>query len=224
MIDSFFQELLLAGDNRITHLHDGLLSLLDVLDELNGALVALLHIITRVFVIRVAGQEALVGRVQAKLGSIVVIHQAQPLVAMFNESDVGLNQPRLHLVVAQSRTRIESTDIIERLLHHLNWTAYRLADFLVLFHLQGTQMLVNNGNRIVDDLSRGFSMVVFQMWNLLLLVSQLVQQAVTQVAAGNSRRIHLSHYFDGFGEIRAIKAWLIRGPRRRRICRWRRGC
>src|SRR5438128_1138021 len=106
MIDSFFQELLLAGDNRITHLHDGLLSLLDVL----------------------------------------------------------------------------------------------------------------------DDLSRGFSMVVFQMWNLLLLVSQLVQQAVTQVAAGNSRRIHLSHYFDGFGEIRAIKAWLIRGPRRRRICRWRRGC
>jgi len=41
-IDAFFQEIVLAGDDAVADFGDGLLTLLDVLDELDGALIALL--------------------------------------------------------------------------------------------------------------------------------------------------------------------------------------
>src|SRR5437660_5360562 len=54
LIDTFFQELVLAGDDGVADLGDGLLALLDVLDELDGAFVALFDVIARVLVVAVA--------------------------------------------------------------------------------------------------------------------------------------------------------------------------
>src|SRR5712692_12127541 len=82
-------------------------------------------------------------------------------------------------------------------------------------------MLVNHGNCIGDELCR-VSVAILEMGDLLLLVAQLVDQAFPQVAAGNPGRIHLPHYFTGFGEIGPLKAWRISVPRRWRIRRWRR--
>src|SRR5882762_4954797 len=60
LIDSPFEKILLARHDRIADLGDRLLPLLDVFNELDGGLVAIFHVITRVAVIAVAGQQALV--------------------------------------------------------------------------------------------------------------------------------------------------------------------
>ena len=88
VIDAFFEELVLAGDDGVADFGDRLLALLDVLDELDGAFVALFHVIARVLVVAVAGQEAFVRGIQAKLRQVFVVHDDQPLVAVFDESHV----------------------------------------------------------------------------------------------------------------------------------------
>src|SRR5205085_2259355 len=107
LIDTFFQEILLSSNDGVTDFGDGLLPLLDVLDQLNGALVALLDVIARVLVVGVLGQETLVGGIEPELRQVLIVHYHEPLVAMLNEGNIGLNETRQNLVVALARTRIE---------------------------------------------------------------------------------------------------------------------
>src|SRR5436305_7885497 len=75
LIDTSFEKLLLAGNDRVADLGDGLLALLNILDELDGALVALFDVIARVLVVdTVASDQLLVGRIEPKLGHILVVH------------------------------------------------------------------------------------------------------------------------------------------------------
>ena len=63
-IDTTFQKILLAGNDGVADLGDGLLPLLNILDELDGALVALFDVIARVLVVdTVARDQFLVGRI-----------------------------------------------------------------------------------------------------------------------------------------------------------------
>ena len=64
LVDTLFQEILLAGDDGIAHLGDGLFPLLDILDELNGALIAFFDVVACVFVVGITGQQALIGWIQ----------------------------------------------------------------------------------------------------------------------------------------------------------------
>src|SRR6266849_7182961 len=88
LIDTFFQELVLTGDDGVTVVGDGLLALLDVLDALDGALVAFFDVVARVLVVAVAGQQFLVGRIESKLRQVFIVHDDPPLVAVFDESHV----------------------------------------------------------------------------------------------------------------------------------------
>src|SRR5207237_671378 len=76
--------------------------------------VALFDVIAGVLVVGVLGQESLIGRIQAKLWYVFIVHQTEPLIAMLDESDVRLNQSRGGLVVALPRTRIERLDELQR--------------------------------------------------------------------------------------------------------------
>ena len=51
LVDALFEEILLPGDDGVADLGDGLLALLDVLDQLDGALVALFDVVAGVFVV-----------------------------------------------------------------------------------------------------------------------------------------------------------------------------
>ena len=71
VVDAFFQKIVLAGHDAITDLGNGLLALLDILDQLDGALVALFHVIARVLIVGFAGQQFFVCRVEAKLRQVI---------------------------------------------------------------------------------------------------------------------------------------------------------
>ncbi len=81
--------------NGIANLGDRLLTLLDVLDQLDGALVALFHVVAGIFVVGIASEQAFVSRIETKLGNVIFVHHHQPLVAMLHEGNVGLDQPGL---------------------------------------------------------------------------------------------------------------------------------
>src|SRR5882672_4008997 len=123
MVDASFQKVLLPGDDAVTDFGDGLFALLDVLDELDGALVALFDVVAGILVVVVAGDQLLVGRIEAKLRQIVVVHQDQPLVAVLDESDIGFNQAGLDFVVLQPRAGIKSADVVDGLLYGVGGTA-----------------------------------------------------------------------------------------------------
>src|ERR1700686_2728717 len=150
LVDAPFEEILLAGNDAIANFGDGLLALLDVLDELDGALVALFHVVASAFFVgAVAGDQLLVGRIQAKLGQVFIFHDDQPLVAVLHESDIGFDEARLDLVVAQTRTGIEGANVVESLLHGFDRTSDGLGDFFVLLVLQAAQMLVDDGRGVL---------------------------------------------------------------------------
>ncbi len=191
---------------RVADLQDGLLALLDVLDQLDGALVALLDVIARVFVVGVLGQQALVRGIQAKLRHVFVVHHDQPLVAVLHESDIGLDQPRLRLVVAQAGTRIEGADVVERLLHRFDRTPNRLGDFLDIACSAPRADAGRQSRLHRQNLRSGFSVAVPLQLKLLLMVAQLVEQALAQIAAGDAGGIQLAHDFDRFVQIGETEA------------------
>jgi hypothetical protein len=144
-INASFQKILLAGHDAVADLGDGLLPLLDILDELDGALVALFDVIARVLVVdTVARDQLLVGGIEAKLGQVLVVHDDQPLVAVLDECDVRLDQPRLNYVVAKSRAWIECADKFQSLLNGFDGTSNGFGNFLMLLVLQSAQVLVHD--------------------------------------------------------------------------------
>ena len=82
----------------------------DVLDQLDGRFVAIFNVVSRIAVITVAVQQALVGRIQPQLRHVFIVHDDQPLVAMLHERHIGLNQPRLAEVVALAGPGVERAD------------------------------------------------------------------------------------------------------------------
>src|SRR5581483_1164533 len=143
MINTAFQEVLLPANNGIADLYDRLLPLLDILDQLNGALVAFLDVVARIFVVAVFGQQALVGGIKPQRGKVFIVHDDQPFVTVFDEGNVRLNQSRLNFVVAQTGSRIESLDEIERRNHRLDRATQSFADFPVLLQLHSAQVRID---------------------------------------------------------------------------------
>ena len=195
---------------RIADLGDGLLALLDILDELDGALVALFDVVARaLFVGAVARDQLLVGGIQAKLRQVFVVHDDQPLVAVLDEGDIGLDQPRLNLVVAQTGARIEGANVVERRLHGFDGTADGLCDFFVLLVLQAAQVLVDDGHGVLKNLRGAVSVLLLR--ELRLMKAKLRQQAFAQIAASYARRIELLDDLQRFLQIRSGEARLVNG-------------
>ncbi len=66
LVDAAFEKILLAGHDDVTDFRDRLLALLNILDELDGALVALFHVVARVLIVgAIARDQLFVGRIQA---------------------------------------------------------------------------------------------------------------------------------------------------------------
>src|SRR5436305_6417638 len=161
VIDTSFQKILLAGNYRVAVLGDGPLPLLNILDELDGALVALFDVIARVLVVdTVASDQLLVGRIEPKLGHILVVHDDQPLVAVLHECDVRLDQPWLDYVVAKSGAGIERADVFQRLLTGFDRAPNSFADFLVLLVLQAAQVLVHYRDCVLQNLGSAVSVLL----------------------------------------------------------------
>ena len=138
LVDAAFEEILLAGHDGIADLYDGLLALLDVLDQLDGALVALFDVVASVSCRWFRSEQALVSRIKAKLRYVFVIHQDQPLIAVLDESDIGFNQSSRTFVITESRTGIECANVVEGRLHCLDRATSRLGNLFVLLVLHGT--------------------------------------------------------------------------------------
>ena len=83
-------------------------------------------------------------------------------------------------------------------------------------------MLIDDGDGVGKRLGRGFSVAVLVQLVLLLVVTQLIEQALAKIAASNSRRVELPYDFDGFVEIGETEAGEELGMRsRRRLnCGW----
>ncbi len=113
--------------------------------------------------------------IQAKLGDVFVIHDDQPFVSVLDESDVGFDEARLGFVVTQAGTRIESADVIERLLHGFHGATQGAPDFLKLLVLHGAQMLIDDGDGVRKRLGGGFSVAVLVQFELQLVVTQLIE-------------------------------------------------
>src|SRR5204862_330249 len=82
---------------------------------------------------------------------------------------------------------IERPYVLQRLLYGFDWAAERLSYFLVLLVLQSTQMLVYDRNRIRENLGSGFPIAILTHFELLLVITQLTEQALTQATASHSR-------------------------------------
>src|ERR1700681_2995872 len=111
---------------------------------------------------------------------------------MLDEGHVGLDEARLDFVVAQAGAGIESTDVVERLLHGFDGTADRLSNLFVQLVLQSAQMLVDYRRGIFENLLRAVAILV--ECQLRLVVAELVEQAPPKVAARDAGRIELTHY------------------------------
>src|SRR2546422_10433006 len=86
---------------------DGVLALLDVLEQLDGGGKALLDVVAHFAVGGVARQQAAVHRAQPELGQGVFVHETPPPGVPLAEGDSGVNQPRFSLVEARGRARVE---------------------------------------------------------------------------------------------------------------------
>ena len=69
-------------------------------------------------------------------------------------------------------------------------------------------MLIHDGDRIGENLRGGLAVPIFLRGELRLVVAQLIEQAIPQVAAGNSGWIHLAHQFEGLVQISQIETGL----------------
>ena len=203
VINTFFQKILLTGDDAVADFGDGLLALLDILDQLNSTLVALLHVVAGIFVVGIAGDQFLVGGIQAKLGQVIIVHEHQPLVAVFDERDVGLDQAGLALVVLQAGTGIESANVVEGMLNRFVRSSDGLGNFFVLLVLHGAQMLIDDGDGILQNLGGAVTafLSVLRERELLLVILQLTQQAFAEIATSYAGRIELTNHFEGFMQI-----------------------
>ena len=123
---------------------------------------------------------------------------------MFHESDIGLNQPRRNLVVAQARPGIQRADILEPRLHRFDWTPDGARNFLELLQRDRSQMLIDDSHRVSHNLL-GQSTTVSVQLQLLQMVAQLIEQAFAQVATGDALRIELAHNFQRFVQIDRVK-------------------
>ena len=179
---------------------NGLLALLDVLDELDGRLVAFLDVVADVLLRHVAAQQPAIGGIQAQLRDFLVVHQDQVFVALLDESHVRLDQPGLDFVVAQTGTRIEGADEVHGRHHGFQRPAHDLGNFLVVLVLQRVQMLIDEHDRIVQRFQfRHMSAVAVLAMDALQVV-QLRQQAFAQVARAHADGIHLLYQVDGFAQ------------------------
>ena len=120
---------------------------------------------------------------------------------MLDERHIGLDQARLALVVTQAGAGIERPNVVQGLLHRFREAPDGARDFFVLLVLQSAQMLVHDGNRVGQHLRGGLSVSILVRGQLRLVVAQLIEQTIAQVAAGDSRRIHLAHQIERFMQI-----------------------
>ena len=147
-VDSQLQKLLLAAHDGVADLHDGLLALLNIFNELNRALKPLLDVITSVAVIALASHQTPVRGIEPQRRYVIIVHHDNPLFAVLHEGDVRLDQPRLRFVVAKPRARIKGPYVLQRGQDRLDRATKSTADFLVLLVLQSPQMLVHDCNRV----------------------------------------------------------------------------
>src|SRR3974390_1125204 len=150
VVDALVEEFTPASADGGAHAQNGLLALLDVLDELHGRLVTLFDVVAPVFFGGVALQQTAVGRIEAQLRDFFVVHDDDELFTVLDEGDVGLDETGLNLVVAQAGTRIESADEVEGGGHGLERTAHGFSDVLVVLVLEGGQVLVHHDDGGLD--------------------------------------------------------------------------
>jgi hypothetical protein len=118
---------------------------------------------------------------------------------MFDESDIRLDQASLDFVVLQAGAGIEGANVVDGLLDGIRGASDGLGDFFVLLALHGSEVLVDYGNGILEDLrgavGRLFCGVVSVFFSvlmvreLLLVMMQLEQKAFAQSATAHTRRV-----------------------------------
>ena len=118
---------------------------------------------------------------------------------MFDECEIGLDQPGLDLVIAKTRAGIECANVVEGGLDCLNRPPDGFGDFPVLFVLQATKVLIDDGHRIFEEF--GGTVAILVLGQLALMETKLIQEALAQTAARHSGRIKLLYDLQGLLEI-----------------------
>ena len=163
-----------------------MLALLDVFHQLDGRGETFLDVVADVAVGGVARQQAAIGGAQAELRHVVFVQEDLPLVIHFAEINVGLDEARFRLVVAQAGPRIELLDHVQRALDDFQRAVQRARNFLQLVGLHLLQMFGNDllGQRI-----------------LRIECFQLQQQAFAQIARTDADGIEILHHGERIVEI-----------------------
>src|SRR5580698_5819672 len=89
------------GDDRLADVQNRLFALLDIFHQLDRGGEAFFDVVANVTIARVFDKQAAIRRAQAKLRHIIFVEEGLPLVVNLAEVDVGLDEARLGLVVAQ---------------------------------------------------------------------------------------------------------------------------
>ena len=117
----------------------------------------------------------------------------------------------------QAGARVKSADVVDGLLYGIDGTADGPGDVFVLFALQSAQVLVDDGDGIVQDLRGAVTVFVSVLVKskLLLVMVQLSEQAFAKSATADTGRIELADDFECFLEIGGGEVRFLDGTRRR---------
>ena len=172
------EEIALARDDRLADAQNRVLALLDIFHQLDRGGEAFFDVVAHVAVGGILHQQAAIGGAQAQLRHVVFVQEGLPLIVDFAEVDVGLDQPRLGLVVAQAGTRIELLDHVERALDDVERAIQGARDIFQLIRLHLLQMFG-------DDLLRERVVRIEGF--------ELQQQAFAQIARADADGIEILH-------------------------------
>src|SRR3569623_2962338 len=112
-----FEKLLLATDNHLACADDCVLSLLDIPQQLNRRLVALLHVIPYVLLSTLLAHHLAIGVAEAQRRHVILVHDHHVLTVTFYESDVGFDQAGLCCVIALARPGVQRSNELHRRLY-----------------------------------------------------------------------------------------------------------
>src|SRR5665213_4304964 len=213
-IDAALQKIDLPPYNHFARPHDRVLPLLDIAQQLDCRFIPLFHVLAHVALGFFLAQHLAVTLVQPQRGQVLFIHHDDVLVIALHKCHVRLDQPRLRLVVALPRPRIEPANEIHRFLHLVGGPAAHPRQLAHVFLLQERKAFLHDERRRIVYIERRRALrrrlrkvrlaLVFQRLSrhpaaqhqrmLAALRLHLQQQAFAQIASPYADRVKLCHH------------------------------
>src|SRR5207248_3266669 len=131
---------------------------------------------------------------------------------MLHERDIWFDKTRLRFVVAQPRPGIECAYVIQRSLYCLNGAVDGARNLFVLLVLERLEVLIDYRDGIGKHLRGPVTVSISKALMLSLVIPQLIEETIAQIAASDSWRVELPDDLNRLVQVLRIKTGLIRQP------------